>query len=78
MASELDKEVRILLPGLPNPSLYPWPSSAGAELRFTSKGTRYRRARMDFHPYTQITREDRLSPDAGFHQPEGRLHPVRA
>lgn len=78
MASELDKKVRILLPALSNPSLYPWSASIGAVLRYTSEGTRYRRARMDFHPYTQITQEDILSLDAGFHRPGGRFHPVRA
>lgn len=78
MASELDKEVRILLPALPNPCLYPLPASAEAELRFTSEGTRYRRLRMDFHPYTQVTQEDRPSLDAGFHRSGERLHPARA
>ena len=71
LASEFDKEARAFAPILPNQCLYLTLVSNEAELRFTSKETRYRQARMNFHPYTWVTQADRLALVAGY-PPSGR------
>lgn len=74
-ASEFDKEVKVLPSAPLNQCLYlKSPASTTAELRFTSKGTRYRQARMNYHPYARITQSARPELVASLHQPEGRLH----
>lgn len=40
-------------------------------------GTRYRQARMTYHPYTQVTPMVRPIRVAGLDHPDGRLHPAR-
>lgn len=67
----------MLLPALPNPCLYLAPASAEADLRITSVGTRYRQARVNYHPYARVTPADRPARVAGLHQPVGRLRPAR-
>ncbi len=78
LASEFDKEVKMLLPAPLNQWLYLASASGAAYLRITSGGTRYRQARMNYHPYTQVTRSDRPESVASLHQPEGRLRFTRA
>ena len=53
--SEFEKVATPFGANPPNQCSTPISFSRDAVLRHTSEGTRYRRVRQDYHPYTQVT-----------------------
>lgn len=76
--SEFDKEGAPFDAVLPSQCSTLRSISAGAILWDISEGTRYCRVRVDFHPYAQFTKVDRLTFVAALHQQECRLRPDQA
>ena len=74
--SEFDKTAGSFEPILSNQCSTPHSISTKVTLRGASRGTRYRNARLDFHPYTGVTKSDILEFVAALHQSLDRLQPA--
>lgn len=74
--SEFDKTAGSFEPILSNQCSTPHSISTKVILRDASRGTRYRDARLDFHPYTEVTKTDILVLVAALHQSLDRLQPA--
>lgn len=74
--SEFDKKAGSFEPILSNQCSTPQSISISVILGDASGGTRYRDARLDFHPYTGVTKADILAFVAALHQSLDRLQPA--